>query len=61
MRGLVVPVFMILDPGFSPVHILHPDGVLAPKLGELVVQVFDHEWINIVRCLRGDETDAKFA
>ena len=62
IRRLVVPVFMVLNPGFSSVRILYPDhGVLAPKLCELVVQVFDHEWTDIFRYLRRNETDAELA
>lgn len=61
MRGLVVPVFIVLNPGFSSVRILHLDDVLAPKLCELVMQVFDHEWVDIFRCLRRNETDTELA
>ncbi len=61
MRSLIVPVFIVLDPGLSSVQILHVEGVLAPKFRKLVVQVLDHEWVDVLRCLRGNETDAELA
>ena len=61
MRGLIVPVLVVLDPGLSSVQTVHFDRVLAPKLRKLVVQVFDHEGVDILRRLRGNETDAELA
>jgi len=61
MRSLIVPVFIVLDPGLSSVQILHVEGVLAPKFRKLIVQVLDHEWVDVLRRLRGNETDAELA
>jgi len=61
MRGLIVPVFIILDPGLSSVEILHAEGVLAPKFLKLTPQVREHEYVDDLRCLGGNETDAELA
>lgn len=61
MRSLIVPVFIVFNPGLSSVQILHVEGVLAPKFRKLVVQVLDHEWVDVLRRLRGNETDAELA
>ena len=61
VRGLVVPVFIILDPGLSSVEILQVEGIPAPKFLKFLFQVIEHKWIDVCRRLRGDETDAELA
>jgi hypothetical protein len=61
MRGLVVPVFIILDPGLPSVEILDAEGVLAPKFLELTPQVRAHEYVDEFRRLGGNKTDAELA
>jgi hypothetical protein len=59
MRGLVAPMFVILDPGFASMQILDIDRVLALELCKLVAQILDDERVDIVWDPRWDQTDAE--
>jgi hypothetical protein len=61
MGCLIVPVFVVLDPGLSSVRNLHINGVLAAQFRKLGGQVLDYKRVNIVRRLRGNEANAELA
>jgi hypothetical protein len=61
MCSFVVPMFIVLDPGLSSMQTLYIDAVLASQFRKLGGQKLDHEWVNVFRCLRGNEANAELA